>query len=175
MPWPKWEKCQVKRKETCSLKNWIDFSLSPKDEGLPLSHPLRCETICTSSTSSLPVFPVLHLTVWWLVPLLRTEDVPLSCDKWYNLPSSLIHSVFIDAMEKAKKDILFIWSFLCAARVRDWIYHRWYDAPNNCSQSSVQGAQTERWDSRNEQAQRAHQPPSEPLKRHVAQKKSGQV
>lgn len=175
MPWPKWEKRWVKRKETCSVKNWSDFSLSPKGKGLLLPPPPRWETICTSGTSSLPVFPVFPLTIWWLAPFLRTEDVLLSCDKRYNLPSTLIYSVFIDTVEKEKKDILCPWSFLCAARAGDWMYRRWYNVPGKCSQSSVQGAQTARWDCRSEQAQRAHQPRSEPLKHPAVWKYTGQL
>lgn len=155
------------------MKIWSDFSLSPKDKDLTLSHPLRWDYLhqqqqLPSSTSGV-LFD--HLMIGSLA---KNRRCPAKLWQIAQLSHQPYLLWFYWGCGKKQKDTLFIWSFLCAAMASDWRYHRWYNVPDNCSQSSTQGAQAERRDSQSKQARCAYQPLSEPLKHDVAWKYTGQ-
>lgn len=122
------------------MKTWNDFSLSPKDKGLPLLHPLRCETIYTSSTCSLSICSVSfdHLKTGSLA---KNRRCPAKL--WQMVQLYLL--CFYWCQGKSKKDILSIWSSLCAAMTSDWMYHRWYNVSDNCSGSTDRVMAFQEW------------------------------
>lgn len=125
------------------MKIWSDFSLSWKDKDLTLSHPLRWDYLHQQHQLPSSISSVL-LDRLMIGSLAKNRRRPTKLWQIVQLSLQPYLFWFYWGYRKKQKDILFIWSFLCAAMASDWMYQRWwYHVPDNCSQSSTPGARAE--------------------------------